>query len=214
MNTFTAILIANTAEAFKKVLLEASDTENGKRRIRHELALSQRAFFWEGDNKIVITPHAIPKVLLQHNIKTLGFKNIINLAPKKVGVDLCKTIINDVTLWDTLIQTIKANPSITISPYAVTTDFVKLLHQLEEMNLEFRAPELPDSEFLWTIAYLDSKSGFRKHVSALPSVCIPQGFVCKNWGQALHMGQKFMEQKRSCVIKSNAGESGWGTLIL
>lgn len=214
MNTFNTILIANTAEAFKKVLLEASGTENGKRRIRHELALSQRAFFWAGDNKVVVTPYTIPKILLRHNTKTFGFKNVINLAPKKVEVGLCETIINDTKLWDTLVRTIKANPGVTISPYAVTTDFVKLLHKLKERNLKFRAPELPDSESLWTIAYLDSKSGFRKRVSALSGVRTPQGFVCKDWIQAIHMGQKFMVQKRSCVIKSNVGESGWGTLIL
>lgn len=214
MNTFSTILIANTAEAFKKILLKTSDTDNGKRRIRHELALSQRAFFWEEDNKIVITPHLIPKELLEHNMKALSFKNVINLAPKKAGVDLCEAIVHDLTLWDTLVQITKSNPGITVSPYAVTSDFVKLINKLGKANLDFYTPELPDSESIWTIEYLDSKSGFREHVSALPNVYIPEGFICKDLEQAIYAGRRFMEQKRSCVIKSNMGESGWGTLIL
>jgi len=90
----------------------------------------------------------------------------------------------------------------------------KRLKELEKAKLDFRAPELPNSESIWTIEYLDSKSGFREHVSALSSVHIPEGFVCEDFEQALFVGRRFMEQGRSCVIKSNTGESGWGTLIL
>lgn len=214
MNTFNTILIANTAEAFKKILLETSDTENGKRRIRHELALSQRAFFWEEDNKVVITPHKIPTELLEYNTKTLGLRSVTNLAPEKAGIALCETIINDTVLWDTLVQIIKANPGIRVSPYAVTSDFVKLVHKLEKASIDFHTPELPDPESLWTVEYLDSKSGFRKHVSTLSNVQIPEGFICKDFERAVVVSRRFLEQGRSCVIKSNRGESGWGTLIL
>ncbi len=214
MNAFNTILIANTAEAFKKILFETSGTDNGKRRIRHELALSQRAFFWQGDNKVVITPYLIPKELIEHNTKILGFKNVTNFAPKEDRIDLCEAIVNDSVLWGILAQIIKSNPGIIISPYAVTANFVELINKLRKVNLDFHAPELPDSESLWTIEYLDSKSGFRKHVSALSNMHIPEGCVCEDFEQAIYAGRRFMEQRRSCVIKSNMGESGWGTLIL
>lgn len=51
------IMIANTAEAFGALLKKMAHTPEGVRRIRHELTLSQRAFFWGGDNKLVITPY-------------------------------------------------------------------------------------------------------------------------------------------------------------
>ncbi len=214
MNTFNTVLIANTAEAFKEVLLETADTDNGRRRIRHELALSQRAFFWEGDNKVVITPYLIPKRLIEYNKRVLDLKNVINLAPREARINLCEAVVSDLTIWNALVQIIKANPGIIVSPYAVTNDFMKLIYKLRRANLDFYAPELPDSEALWTIEYLDSKSGFREQVSTLSNVYIPEGFICKDFEQAIYVGRQFMEQRRSCVIKSNMGESGWGTLIL
>lgn len=58
------IILANTAEAFKKQLLDTVHTPEGKLRLRHEISLSHRAFFWEGDNKVIVTPTPIPQDLL------------------------------------------------------------------------------------------------------------------------------------------------------
>lgn len=217
-NTFKVILIANTAEAFKKILLEASGNDVGKRRIRHELALSQRAFFWEGDNKVVITPHLIPMELIEHNKEALGFSMILNLAPKEDRVDLCRAILDDHSLWGDIIRIIKENPGIIISPYAVTADFLFLIQALRRESLDFSAPEIPEKKSIWTVEYLDSKSGFRNQLlplikKPLSALNIPEGFICNNVAQTIEVGQQFIGQGRSCVIKSNLGESGWGVLI-
>ena len=217
-NNFKILLIANTAEAFKKVLLEASHDEAGKRRIHHELVLSQRAFFWEADAKVVITPHAIPEALITHNSKALGFNTVLNLAPKGDRIDLCRAILDDQSVWSSVIQIIKKNPGIAVSPYAVTPDFLFLIQALRKESLDFSVPEIPEPESIWTVEYLDSKSGFRNQLSPLtsnhsPILHLPEGFVCKDAVQAIEAGRWFMNQGRSCVIKSNLSESGWGVLL-
>lgn len=217
-NIFEILLIANTAEAFKKALLDASHEEMGKRRISHELALSQRAFFWESDNKVVITPHAIPEDLMAHNSKVLGFYTVLNLAPKEDRIDLCRAILDDQSLWSNIVRIIKENPGIAVSPYAVTHDFLFLIEALRKESLDFHVPELPEHESIWTIEHLDSKSGFRNQLSSLISnnsstLYLPKGFVCKDMAHAIEVGRWFINQDRSCVIKSNFGESGWGVLV-
>lgn len=217
-NTLETILFANTAEAFKDILLEAGSDAEGKRRIRHELALSQRAFFWEGDNKVVVTPHPIPTVLLEHNIRAFGLKNVVNISPKDDRVDLCEAMMGDSVAWEKLVETIKVNPGVSVSSYAITKDFKRLVEKLRSLNLEFSVPELPDNESIWTIDYLDSKSGYREDLLKVAAkhddVRLPKGFICSGLEQAVQMMRWFMQREISCVVKSNVGESGWGTLIL
>jgi hypothetical protein len=92
---FETIMVANTAEAFKRVLLKDTSRE-GIQRLRHELTLSQRAFFWGSDNKAVFTPYPIPKALLDHNKKVVGYTNVANRAPAKdYGVELSRPVWKD-----------------------------------------------------------------------------------------------------------------------
>lgn len=217
-NTFKILLIANTAEAFKKILLDASHDERGSRRVSHELALSQRAFFWEADNKVVVTPHLISKDLIAHNSKALGLNAVLNLAPKEDRIDLCRAILDDQSLRSNIVRIIKENPGIIVSPYAVTRDFLFLIKALREESLDFCVPEIPEQESIWTVEHLDSKSGFRNQLSSLISensstLHLPKGFVCRDVPHAIEVGRWFISQDRSCVIKSNFGESGWGVLL-
>ena len=89
------IILANTAEAFKKQLLDTAHTPEGKLRLRHEISLSQRAFFWEDDNKVIVTPSPIPQELFDFNCRIMGYKNVENIVLPKESIDLCAEITSN-----------------------------------------------------------------------------------------------------------------------
>lgn len=204
------IIIANTAEAFSNPLSRAGNTPKGKRRINHELALSQRAFFWESDNKVIVTPYKIPDLLFQTNMSSLGYRNVDNLYPKIADINLCQMIMNDKKLWAILIDLIKQNPHTRLTPYAVTPDFITLVNNLKKENLNFEVWENEDTSNI--IEHLDSKIGFREVLAT--QITIPKGFVCKSSEDVFNKVNLFLSENKSCVIKANVGESGWGMLII
>lgn len=212
------ILIANTAEAFKEVLIKDSRTRQGKERINHELALSQRSFFWEGDDKLIITPYPIHSLLFEVNKKVLGLDNVMNVAPASGDINLCPLVLKDKRLLKLIAAEIRKNPGIVVSPYAVTQDFLRLVARLEGLNLVFSVEEIPADESVWIIPYLDSKAGFRAEMLKLESeyeeVKIPEGFIAKDASEARRIAEWFYKRDRSSVVKANFGESGWGVKIL
>ncbi len=210
---FNTILVANTAEAFKGVLLKDKDTKVGAERIRHELTLSQRAFFWESDDKMVITPHLIPLPLFELNKRICGFKNVVNVAPSAGDIELSNAIAGDKKLRSLISKEASDNPQLTMSPYAVTRDFLELSDQFP-----VQTKERPPDKSLWTVACLDSKAGFRAEMLKLAAkhkeIKVPQGFLAQDATEAQMMAEWFYENGQSSILKANFGESGWGIAIL
>lgn len=218
-NNYKHIIFANIAEAFKNVLDNVTDKKEKEKRINLEHDLCHRAIFWEKDNKIVVTPYAIPIAFVNQNCRIMNFKNVKNLFPCKMkGISLSDVIINDKYLRRTIIEIIKNNPGINLSPYAVTTEFLKLLEGFKKEKLVFRINGVPQIYSRWTVSYLDSKVGFRQEILKLKNdkekVKIPEGFICKNKEEAKKMATWFYINNRSCIIKANGGEGGWGLIIL
>ena len=211
------VLIANTAEAFEGLLQKSSHTEEGSRRMRHELTLSQRAFFWGGDDKLVITPYAIPQALMRHNMAACGFSNIVNRWPIEPIIALSKAVREDEALVNVIIEHARENPAIRISPYVVTDDFLSLLDRINAGGTEIVADEKPRGHSLWTIKYFDSKAGFRAEMQKLATehteIKIPEGFLAENRKEAIDIAVWFYTHGRSAVVKVNYGESGWGLWI-
>lgn len=211
------VLIANTAEAFEGLLQRSSHTEEGSRRMRHELALSQRAFFWGGDDKLVITPYAIPQALMRHNMAACGFSNIINRWPIEPTIALSKAVEENNVLVNVIIEYARKNPAMRISPYVITDNFLSLLDRINAGGTEVVADEKPREHSLWTIKYLDSKVGFRAEMQKLATeraeVRIPEGFLAGNKREAVDIAAWFYAHGRAVVVKVNYGESGWGLWI-
>lgn len=206
------ILIANTAEAFKGVLIKDKDTKAGAERIKHERTLSQRAFFWESDDKMVVTPHLIPLSLFEINKRICGFKNVVNVAPSKGDIELSTAIAKDKQLRSLIAKEARGNPQLTMSPYAITRDFLEMSGQFS-----VQTKERPPNKSLWTVAYLDSKAGFRAEMLKLAAehkeIKVPQGFVAQDATEAQAMAEWFYENGQSSILKANFGESGWGIAI-
>ncbi len=219
MQKVTEIFIANTAEAFADLLeLETSEKLAQQERIEHETDLSQRAQFWGGDNKVVITPYAIPSVLLESVRHRLGYTNVTNLWPTKSGLRLCSAISSDAVLIDSLVEIIRANPGMRISSYAVTTEYADLLRLFKKRADDCYAVNMPlVQDPVQLVRTFDSKNGFREITADLFSigdVRIPRGFICKTEAEVLKAILEFRVGNRGFVVKVHNGESGWGVKIV
>jgi hypothetical protein len=215
-NVYKTIIIANGAEAFEDVLNKIRDKKERKQKIMLEHNLSGRALFWESNSKVIVTPYPIQNSLINKSIE-FGLSNIKNLAPLKICISLSRAIMADSSLWNSIVKIIRNNPGIKISPYSVTEEFLVLAKNLKKKNLDFSVSEKPELNSEWTISYLDSKVGFRTEMlrvqSFLKEEIIPEGFICKDKKEALDVAKWFYKSKRSCVLKVNYGESGWGLII-
>ena len=201
------IVFANTAEAFEDILVSNGGSEEGQRRIRHELALSQRAFFWEDDNKIVITPFPIPKELFELNCKILEFSNTRNYSPKNGGLNLSNSI--DVDSFKVLV----GDKDIVFSPYAITPSFLEFIAKVRETGLSVFVDNETSKGGYDLVRYLDSKSGFRKEVEKLNIKC-PEGYICQTIEELKNKIDWFKTNHRPFVLKADQGESGWGLILV
>ena len=157
-------------------------------------------------------------MLLETNRRNLGLGNVVNLVPANGSINLSPSIIKDKSLINLIAGEIRSSPGITISPYAVTQNFLQLIDELDGLGLNFVVNEKPAGKSLWVTSYLDSKAGFRAEMLKLESehkeVKIPEGFIAQDAREAQQIAEWFYENGRSSVLKANFGESGWGIKIL
>ena len=117
-----------------------------------------------------------------------------------------------------IVATAGAARTIQLIPYASTPEFMRLVQILrEDYALNLLLPETPDEKNFWVRNYIDTKSGFRALVSRwLPNAesLLVQGYDCPDVGQAAEIASWFLGKKRTCVAKSDIGESGLGHTIL
>jgi len=166
---------------------------------------------------MIITPYLMDPIFLKRNSRVLKYRNVKNISPEKIEVSLCEAIVNNRKTFDQLVKTIKDNPGISITPYAVTNEFISLISKLKKLNLKFKSLEIPSPKSLWTVKYLDSKSGFREAVNKIKGdnkINLPQGFICRDIEEADKISKWFLRSGKSCVLKANFGESGWGLKVL
>ncbi|KKP58186.1 MAG: hypothetical protein UR51_C0008G0049 [Candidatus Moranbacteria bacterium GW2011_GWF1_34_10] len=210
------IIISNIAEAFEDTINKVENDKQKKDRIIIEHNLCDRTLLWEGDNKIVITPFQISKEIFILNKIALGFKNVDNLYPGEIDISLSDAIKKDRELLKNLCQIIKDNPGVRITPYCITNKFVSLTEYFKSKGLDFDVMEMPPEESVWLASYLDSKVGSRIEIGRIKSIHenVPESIVCKSHEEVLKVAVWFYVNNRSCALKSNFGESGWGTIFI
>lgn len=153
----------------------------------------------------------IPSALLEHNTRVCGYTAVANISPHEPTVALSRAVFNDTDVKERLRAEAETNPSLKLSPYAYTEDFLWLLRALHKKRISVSAEGVPTTYALWTAKYLDSKLGFRLATQGLLQV--PEGFIARNKAEALNILRWFYSRGRSVVVKVNFGESGWGLWI-
>ncbi|MEK7634884.1 MAG: hypothetical protein AAB446_00385 [Patescibacteria group bacterium] len=210
---FKNIVIANDTEAFESIINTINDRSKKAVKINKEHFLSSRFLFWEGDNKIVITPFPVEQPILSQ-AKSIGYKNIENWYPSKIGISLSDAIIKDSVLFDKLKKIIKNNPGIILSSYCYTKKLANLINVLKKENLKFHVDQLPKDKLEWLVGYLGSKVGFRLEMNKLKEIPKPKSFISESKAGIVKSAIWFYKQNKSCVVKAYSGEGGWGVLII
>ncbi len=210
------IIIANIAEAFENSINKISSNKKKLLYTQVEHSLCERALLLERDDKVIITPFFINQKLFDHNKNVLGYKNIKNLFPQHIDISLSDAIKQDKKLLNELYIIIKENPQIEISPYAITEKFISLIDLFKSQGLNFIIRERPLNNEDWLVSYLDSKVGSRTEINKIirADIFTPESIICTDKKHAMNIALWFYKNDKSCVIKSNFGESGWGLIFV
>lgn len=206
---FKTIVIANTVEAFSAPIGYINDPRQRENRIRIENVLSQRAIFWGGDDKIIITPTLTHPELLAVQKKSLGLNNVVNISPEYISHSLCRNIFKDRSFWEMFTTLIQDNKDIQLTAYSYTKELDSLIRMVATRGLDLNVPQRPHGNPS-IVEYLDSKSGFRQTLSSLNDVLLPKGYICDDEDEVINRARNFKGRNSSFVIKANEGESGWG----
>jgi hypothetical protein len=219
MTSYSQVQIANTAEAFQELLklLPASGPGAGAR-LQHEHDLGQRALFWGGDDRLIVTSAAIPDILIQCASHQLGWSNVGNVWPKRRSTCLCRDVLDDERLLEQLSGLALACPEIAFSAYASTPEYGLLIDRIRGRGAIALAPDLPRPEDRWTTSTLDSKAAFRgmfaDHFQQGGLDRLPAGSVCISLTEVEAEVSRRLRQGGGFVLKVHNGESGWGTKIV
>jgi len=179
--------------------------------------ISDRALFWEGDNKVVVTPRPFDRLWMDDMCQWLGWHNVENICPQTTSYHICDDIMADRSIITDLHRRISAAESVKLASWGSTLGMNRLLENLQRAGNVYAPELLPDDRFDLGLKF-DSKSEFRKLCEPLiakhPQLRIPEGSVCESQAE-LHqvVTEKFLNVSRPFVIKSGYRSGGSGVLI-
>lgn len=218
MNNFLempVVVIGNIAETFAEFLSRSADPIQREELINSEAFLCDRTLVWAGDPKLVIGSYPIAH---QHFVtQQLGYEGTSYLAPQAPSHSLCRDILRETHLLESIVAYADAQRTVRLVPYATTPEFLNLVDVLrEQYALQVLTPESPDRDHLWIRDYIDTKAGFRQLVTEwLPEASrfIPMGIICRTAVQAASVVNWFNTRGEACLVKANTGENGIGIKI-
>jgi hypothetical protein len=215
MKKYKTIFLANLSEAALS-LANLMSKKNRRMEIFEDHVFCDRFIFSKGDDRVMVTPLPVDTEMKKHVEKIMKFKNVINLSPKKLGESLCLSILEDKVLLKQLVSIIKDNPGIDIVAYVSSNEFTKLLEYFKSQKLDFVTSEIPTKENNWTIAFFDSKAGFRQLTTFMENGFpkMPQGIVCDSVDEIIGAVNFFFKNEMDCVMKANRGLAGAGLKLL
>ena len=204
------IVIYNNLETFFRFLQHSNEDKVLETRMYR----GDRAIFWLGSHKFLITTKRIPDA--EYICNRWGYFGTTVHTPREVTYHLSLNILNDSDLLQEIVQYAGPSKKLQLIPYAATQEFYTLVKYLQvELGLEVTLPESPLQSNLWIRDYMDTKTGFR---SLIPEwfgeeEIIPPGFICRDIKEAAYAVSWFNRQGLGSVVKADRGESGLGHLI-
>jgi hypothetical protein len=215
MKPLMYLILANTTELFlHETFLMTGDARNDL--LNEDNCYANRAMFYEGDNKIVILPLPMEPILVETYRRQLGYQNVTYWYPSVyTNHSLCKSILNDSTLFQKVVETIVQNPNIIITSYAYSPDFEDFINHLKSFGLKFQLDNAPTH--LPVVRKLNAKANFRRVAEAIEREIgiqlIPKGKIVANLESALCEIRSFILAKTGFVVKANYGAAGRGLFL-
>lgn len=210
------VVIANVLEAFYAFLRRDVNLPRQNLHVQSEQFASDRALLWTGYPKLVVTTYPVPSLDYLRN--KIGYQETSQINPTYPSDCLCSDILREDILFSKLIEYAGQSRTLTLIPYCNTPQFFELVDALRNRGgVCIKLPETPRPDNYWLVHYLDTKAGFRSlishWISELP-VQIPLGFICQTPQEALQTINWFHSHNRSCLLKANTGENGYGNEVI
>lgn len=215
-NQFKSLIISNLSEVYYSTYKKAG-AEEATRRLQYDFLEAERAVFYTGDKKVVITSVPIDTFYMEDIKKILQYTTFHNLYPTKPSHRLSFDILKDKVLFGQVEEIIRQNPGINIIPYYATEEFFDLLTVFKQRDLKFATPETVSMKNRFIRDHYNCKVGFRKLWEKATDehsfVKIPQGFIIDDLPEAIEAAWWFYQHKIDFVMKYNRGTSGLGIVF-
>ena len=206
------VAIFNHLEGYYNFLCQ-SDADEGQA-FRNWASHGDRALFWLGDSKLVITSYPIPDA--DRIRQRWGYLDTKVAAPKQPSCMLSLDILREDHLVRAILDQAGVWGVVELVPYVATESFYRLVSELQSSyGLDVRLPESPLYENLWVRDYVDTKAGFRDLARKWVDrhELLPEGVVLLDVHQTRSVIQQFLSMGHGCIVKSNHGVNGMGNLI-
>lgn len=212
------VTVANNREYFSPVDRFVPETVKTEF-VESDFDEADMDIMWHGDDKIVLLPREIDPEFTADIFKLFGFQNTRLIVPHETGAGLSEDILADKGVFQTVVDAINESPDPQVIPWGHTPQFQHLREGLRRTGTQFRTPETPTDEGLWTPDYLDTKMGSRELILRVQvkhpelDIKIPEGFVCDTVEDALGRVDYFLTSGRGVVFKANSGGAGVGIYV-
>lgn len=156
------------------------------------------------DNVTLILPTKIDPDFASYYLNLFRHKNFHILATKKHSGEICRDILND----KNLLQTIRQLKTINLISYSTTPQLLELVGELRKYGVAVQTPESPEADAAWTVNFYGSKSGIRQL-----GLKMPMGQIVWGINEAAKIAVKTYQTEGGVVLKTNKGHAGMGMLI-
>ena len=212
------LIVANVIDAYRDNVALIQDPALRAHEVLDCYYLEDRALFWGGDQKLVVTSQPVDPAFLADLQAALGYRELTVLSPAHPSDALCADILGEGALMDEIVSRLRGHGPVRLISFVAGREVLALAEALRARGLEVTTPECPPDDLLWVRDYLDSKSGFRRFFAsiepAVPGVRLPEGAVCEGPAEAARVAARFLADGRACLCKPNNSQSGVGFHIL
>jgi hypothetical protein len=213
-----SIIFPNVHEYMRRGMEDGFD-ENLLREWRDIAAgLAEVSIFWEGNEKLILSPKPIDDIFIDYNKMLLGYGEILVVVPKSYSSNTSLDFLNDIEALSAINSFVRNKDIVHFLPWGATEDVYILLNRILEKNPQVISQELPLIDDYWTSLYYDSKIGFRELCKDLQKtnlqINIPKGYSCGTLKEALAIIRGLHKKGRACVLKANSGSGGFGNVFI
>lgn len=217
----TVVYIFNMSEDVWPFISAISDTLARLTEIEENMYLSDlRLFLFANEDAdiLFVSPIGISDDFLTYFRSVCGNKTVRVIVPKKHSGVLSADVLEDELIMQALIDAANSSRRLTLTSYATTLQFLKLIAELRKRGLTVFTPEAPEEEDAWTVNFYGSKSGIRQFAqqsgSVEPDFQMANGLICVGIDDASKIAANKYLKEHGVVLKTNKGHAGMGLLIL
>lgn len=213
------IYIFNMSEDVWPFISEISKTQDREYEIQENSRLSDRDLlsFSGEDNIIMVLPSEPNPDFLNYYYELFDKQNFRILVPKIHTGEICKDVLNDQNVLNTIIEAANSTRKINLIAYTTSWQFLDLVDFLRSKGITVNTPESPTEADAWTVNFFGSKSGIRQLAQQgeadEPDLKMGDGLIISGIIDAAKIASIMYVKNHGIVLKTNKGHSGAGLLI-